>query len=89
MPTGVTAVIVPPATVNGPVPATLSEADLRRAAAALHPHDFDPPLAVRSLLTGLAANTPGAESLLSILTGRAGPSRHRTQNPFQAEAFRP
>ncbi|MFG1818364.1 hypothetical protein ACGFIF_31690 [Kribbella sp. NPDC049174] len=51
-------------------PAALTEEDLRRAAAALHPHAFDPPLAVRSVLTALAANAPAAETLLPILTGR-------------------
>jgi methionyl-tRNA synthetase len=58
-------------------PAALPEADLQRAAAALHPQAFDPPLATRAILT---TNTPEAKTLLPILTGR---------NPLEAETFRP
>jgi methionyl-tRNA synthetase len=52
------------------VPPSLAAADITRGVAALEPRRFDPALAVRALLTGLAASAPGAEMLLSILTGR-------------------
>jgi len=48
----------------------LAEADVRRGLAALRLRGFDPALAVRSLLIGLAAKVPGTDELLSILTGR-------------------
>lgn len=52
------------------LPAVLAEAEIRRGTAALCPQAFDPPLAVRSTLTALPTNTPGARQLLSILTGQ-------------------
>ncbi|MFI6833175.1 class I tRNA ligase family protein [Kribbella sp. NPDC050241] len=52
------------------VPAVLAEEDVKRGAAALRPRGFDPALAVRSALTGLAASAPGVDQLLSILIGR-------------------
>ena len=48
----------------------MAEADVTRGVAALRPRGFDPALAVRAVLTGLAASAPGAEMLLQILTGR-------------------
>ncbi len=53
-----------------PLPAALAEADVTRGMAALKPRGFDPALAVRAVLTGLAASAPGVEALLQILTGR-------------------
>jgi methionyl-tRNA synthetase len=53
-----------------PLPPALAEADVTRGLAALNPHGFDPALAVRAVLTGLAADVPGADTLLQILTGR-------------------
>jgi methionyl-tRNA synthetase len=52
------------------LPAALAAADVTRGMAALGPRRFDPALAVRAVLTGLAASAPGVEALLSILTGR-------------------
>jgi methionyl-tRNA synthetase len=52
------------------LPPSLAEADVVRGLAALNPRGFDPALAVRALLTGLAAGAPGADSLRQILTGR-------------------
>jgi methionyl-tRNA synthetase len=52
------------------LPAALAETDVVRGVAALKPHGFDPALAVRAALTGLAADAPGSKQLLSILTGR-------------------
>jgi methionyl-tRNA synthetase len=55
---------------DGTLPAALAAADVTRGMAALGPRRFDPALAVRAVLTGLAASAPGVEALLSILTGR-------------------
>jgi methionyl-tRNA synthetase len=52
------------------LPALLADADVKQGAAALQPQAFDPALAVRSLLTGLAADLPESKQLLWILTGR-------------------
>ncbi|MEU4191452.1 class I tRNA ligase family protein [Kribbella sp. NPDC026611] len=52
------------------LPAALAEADVQRGTAALRLRGFDPALAARSVLNGLAAGAPGARELLAILTGR-------------------
>ena len=58
------------ASLDGTMPPLMAEADVTRGVAALKPRGFDPALAVRAVLTGLAASAPGAEMLLQILTGR-------------------
>ncbi len=58
------------ATKDPALPAALAEAAVQRGAAALRPHGFDPALAVRAALSGLAAGASGAEQLLSVLIGR-------------------
>ena len=47
---------------DGTMPPLMAEADVTRGVAALRPRGFDPALAVRAVLTGLAASAPGASA---------------------------